>query len=120
MLQGTVVFHLAIGAVHEWPASVDLQKLGENPAWFIWADDSGKACVTNFLKASSKFRSVGDRLGMKVLLVGSPTLIGIAGAPRQEQKICPSLLPHGHPGRSVMPNYASCFSSLGMSSWCLL
>jgi len=79
MLQGMVVFHLAIGAVHEWPTSADSYKLDVNPAWYIWADDGGKACVTNFLKASSKFRSVRDRLGMKVLLVGSPTLFGIGG-----------------------------------------
>lgn len=60
-----------------------------------------------FLKASLKFRSIEGRLRMKVLLVGSPTLIGVWGvnflhegiarAPWQKQKICPSLFPMWYP-----------------------
>jgi hypothetical protein len=33
---------------------VDVQPLGENPAWFLWAGDGAAACVTYLLEGIVK------------------------------------------------------------------
>jgi hypothetical protein len=56
---------------------VDIQSLGENPARFLLASGGGATCVTYLLEGVVKVLFVWRRIGMKILLVCSTSVVGV-------------------------------------------